>query len=626
MMHNRIRLRAAWMIGVLGLAMASPAALAQKQVLRLMLDRAVLESPSDEADLMVLFGERKPRTLLEIVQSIEKAADDAKIHGIAMIVESPGMSLAQAEELTRALRSFRDKGKTVHCYMDYAGNIGYAMAAAADHITLAENSALDVVGLLAEVSFYKNMLDKIGVQADMLRCGAYKAAAEPYIRTEPSEEFAANLNWLLDGIYDRWLGMIAEGRKLDVKAVEAAVDRGPLNAQAALDAKLVDAVGSFEDFKQLVFKTHGADARIVKSVDSRRLDFDIDPANPFALFTEMNRIMEELFGGAKPATEPGVGLVYVDGAIMVGRSDASPLMGTVAGSTSIRAALQDARQDPNVKAVVLRVDSPGGSAIASDIIWKAATQLAREKPLIVSMGSVAGSGGYYVAVPGDTIFAEESTITGSIGVVGGKLIWNELWEEKIGITTTEFQRGRHAGLMSFNRPWTTDEREWMVNFINEIYEQFKGRVTASRGSRIQGDLEDLAGGRVYTGRQALDKGLVDRIGGLADAIAYAGRKAGLSSPRVYTFPKKKGFQEVLAQLLGEESRDDWEISSGPGLGFGAAGRAALPGSDPLLRLVAPLLNDLMPGQLRALTAGLRNLSILHHERVGCFVPFEMNIR
>ncbi len=596
--------------------LAVPAALGDGKVWRLVLDGPLMESPREDAELAVLFGGAKMRTLLDLVREIDEAAENAAVRGMALVVEQPALSLAQVEELSRALGRFRAAGKPVYCYIDWASNVGYCLAAAsADHITLAENSELAITGLSAEVSFYKNMFDKIGVKADMLRCGAYKAAAEPYIRSEPSPEFAENINWLLDGLYERWVEMVAEGRKLSPQEVMAAVDAGPLSAAKAQQAKLVDEVGSFDGFRKRIESKFGADAEIVKDLDADKLDVDLDMENPFAFFQEMNRVMEEMFGGAKDSNDPGIGIVYVDGGIVVGKSESSPLGGTVAGSTSVRAAIEQARRDEKVKAVVLRVDSPGGSAIASDIIWQAATQLASEKPLVVSMGSVAGSGGYYVSIPGETIFAERSTITASIGVVGGKLDWSELWSNKIGITTTEFHRGKHAGLMSFNRPWNDDERAWVTNWMNEIYEQFKGRIMSSRGPRIQGELETMAGGRVFTGKQALKLGLVDELGGVTDAIAHAAKKAGLEDPPVYTFPRKKGLAEVLAQLMGEPVDDDWEMSVG-----------ALVARDPALRAALPLLNEIAPSQVKGLLNALRNLALIQREHVGCFMPLDLHVR
>jgi len=583
------------------------AAHAQKTVLRLRLAGPVLEAPNDTAGLLAMFQQEEAQTLRDYLDAIRRAAGDRQISGLALILDQPQLSLAQVEELSRALQYFQAKDKPVYCYLDAGTNLTYALATAAGHITLAEYSELEIVGLHGELSYYKGLLDKIGVEADMMHCGAYKSALEPFTRTEPSPEAAENVNWLLDGIYDRWIQLIAEGRKLPVDEVKKLVDQAPLSAKQALDAKLVDEVSSFPAFKQRLYKEFGKDVTILKKYEENAGP-PIDMDNPFAFFELIGKLMQ----GPAKIDEPGVGLIYIEGAIVMGKSDDSPFAGTSAGSSSVRAAFEEAREDDNIKAVVVRVDSPGGSALASDIIWEAATRCAAEKPLIVSMGQVAGSGGYYVAIPGDTIFAEATTITGSIGVVGGKLVWNGLMQDKLGITTTEFSRGKHAGLMSMNRKWTDDERAWMTTYMNSVYEQFKGRVTKSRGDRVKKDLEQIAGGRVYTGAQALELGLVDKLGGLSDALDFAANKAGLGRDyQVLNVPRPSGFAEflkLLQALAGEEGKDDYEM-----------GKAAL-ANDPLLGAVLPLIGELAPTQVRDILRGLRDLVILRHEGVGCFMP------
>lgn len=598
-----------------GLGLARPGEAAQK-VLRLVFDGAVLEAPSEGAELMVLFGGEAPRTLYAITNDIRKAAKDDKIDGLVMIVGQPLMGVAQLDELRRALEEFRGSGKKVLCYLDAGSNLSYALATAADHITLAENSELTTVGLYAELTFYKGLLDKIGVEADMMHCGDYKAALEPFTRTEPSKPFADNINWLLDGIFERWVEMIASGRKLSSEQVREAIDQAPLSSQEALERKFVDEVSGFGEFKQRVRKEFGQDVEVVKSYGkSKRFDLDMDTSNPFAGLTQLMDLMKELFSSTTEPPKPGLGLIYVDGAIILGENEDSPLGGKLAGSTTIRAALDKARTDDHIKAVVLRVDSPGGSALASDIIWKAATRLRGEKPLIVSMGNVAGSGGYYVSIPGDTVFAEAGTLTASIGVVSGKFIWNTLMEDKLGITTTEFRRGARAGLMNMNQRWNPDERAWMEKFMNEVYEQFKGRIMASRGQRLKKDLEEMAGGRVFTGKQAVELGLVDKLGGLSDALALAAEKANLTEYEVYVLPKEKELGDILMALLGEETEDDWEIGLGGSLE-----------ADTLARVALPVLRALAPGQIESIAGGLRNAVILNREHVGTFMPMELTIR
>ena len=605
---------------IVGVTMLLPqAALAQKHVLRLRFDGPVLEAPTDEMDLAVLFGQQKAKTLRDWTGMIEKAATDQDVDGIIMIVEQPAVGLAQVEELTRALKAFRESGKKIYCYMDWAGNASYALAATADHVTLAEHSVLGTTGLHAEATFFKGLLDKIGVEADMMHCGAYKSALEPFTRTEPSKEAAEQINWLLDGIFERFVQLLAEGRGLSVEQVMAAINTAPLDSDQALEHKLVDAVGSFPEFKQMIRKEFGKDVEVIKKYgEKKKLDLDFgDGSNPFEPIMRIMELFRSITEEATAPPEPGIGLIYIEGMITAGKSEPDILFGgSTAGSTTLRAAFEQARQDESIKAVVVRVDSPGGSALASDIIWEAATRCGKEKPLIVSMGGVAGSGGYYVAIPGDTIFAEETTITGSIGVVSGKFVWKGLMEEKLGITTTEFDRGKHAGLGSMNRPWNDDERAWMTEYMNSVYEQFKDRVTESRGDRIKGNLEQLAGGRVYTGKQALDLGLIDKLGGLSDAVKFAAKKVDLAEYEIYMLPERKEFiEKMLEALLDQETKDEWEV------------RLSRPlAGDPLTKAALPLLRGLAPEKLRQIVNGLRNAVMLHREHVGCFMPFDLEIR
>lgn len=591
---------------------------AKKGLLRLHMDGAFVEAPVDENNLSaILMGGQRPQQFHELLTKIQKAAKDKDIAGIVMIVENPALGMAQVEELSRELRAFRKAGKRVYAYMDFATNRGYAVASAADHITLAETSEIELSGVHAELSFYKGTLDKLGIVADMIHCGDYKTALEPYTRKEPSKQNAEMVNWLLDGIYEGMVTTIATGRGMKAEDIKAAIDAAPLNAAEALKRKLVDQVGSYPEFQQMLQKEFGKDVELVKKYP-RGDDIDLDMSNPFAFFQKLAALMEP----KEESSGAGIGLIYVDGGIINGDSE-----GGQCGSTTIRHALENAMADDQIKAVVLRVNSPGGSALASDIMWKSATRLGKSKPLIVSMGNVAGSGGYYVSIPADTIFAESTTLTGSIGVVGGKMVWKGLWEDMLGVTTTEFDRGKHAGLMSMNRVWNDEERTVITNMMNNIYAQFKERVTTSRGSKIKGELEPLAGGRVYTGGQALKIGLVDKIGGLTDAIALAAEKAGLTDPDVHVLPRKPEPIEVLLRMLGEETPDGWDFIKPEGGKHASAPRGLGRDSrDPLVRALWMALETKAPDALKSKLSGLRDLITIHHEGVGCVMSLYLDIR
>lgn len=606
--------RRGWMAAALiGIAAFTGEALAQKKVLRVVMEGAVSEAPAPDKLFAKLFaGGRGGRSLKEWTDEIRRAADDKDIAGIAMIVDEPQMSMAQLEEMTRAISYFRSKGKPVLAWSDYLSNRSYALASFADRVMLADTANVDIIGIHAELSYYKGLLEKIGVEADMLHCGAYKSALEPYTRTEPSKEAAENVNWLLDGMYSRWIQLMADGRKLTVDQIKAAVDQAPLSCAKAKELKLIDGFGSYEDYLADLHKTFGKDFELVKKYDKDDMP-ELDMKNPFGFFQFIQEMMEK---GQEPA-KPGLGVIYITGTIIAGKSEPDMFGGgsSSAGSTTLRAAFREAEQDDNIKAVVVRVDSPGGSALASDIIWQAAMSCAKKKPLVVSMGGVAGSGGYYVAVPGEVIFAEESTITGSIGVVGGKMVLKGLFNDKLGITTASFERGKNAGLMSTMRPWNEAERAKITEYMNDTYASFKGRVTSCRGNKIKGDLENLAGGRVYTGRQALEKGLVDKMGGLEEALAYAAAKVGLPKDyETHYLPKPKGLEEVLGEMFGKPGRDEYEAAT-PNIARQA-----------IERLAMPMLEQLAPEAARRAMLGLRNLMLLDQEHIGAMMPISIDIR
>ncbi len=607
-MHFR-HLRRLALAGLL-LAGAAAPAVANDSILRLVIRGPVVEAPTDGGELAVLFGEDPVRTLRDWTETIETAAGRDDIRGMALIIEEPLMSLAQLEEIRAAMQTFRDTGKRIDAYLDVASNLSYALAASADHITIAEHSILDIHGLAASLSFYKPMLDNIGVSADLMAMGDYKTAVEPWTRSEPSAANREMVNWLLDSLYDRWIAIIAEGRDLSPAQVKQAVNQAPLGVQQALELGLVDAVGGFTSFKNQLYARYGEDVKVVKRITESNMP-ELDTSNPFGFF----QFFQDMMDREDDETDDGVGLIYVDGPIVMGTSEVDMFGSSAsAGSSTIRKALLDTLEDDEIKAVVLRVNSPGGSALASDIMWNAAMQVRERKPLIVSMGGVAGSGGYYVAAPGEVIFADKSTLTGSIGVLGGKLVWKELWEEHIGVNTVTIARGANATLFNPNEPFTEEGREHMRDMLEKIYSQFKERVRAGRGDRLTKQLDDIAGGRVYTGEQALELGLVDRIGTLDDAIDFAARRAGLEGdPEIYVLPRPLDLSDVLAALFDKDTEDEFEI-------------AASLSSTPQLRGLIQLVRRTFGAATQHMSIDLKHLEILHRERFGCFMPLHVNVR
>ena len=306
---------------------------------------------------------------------------------------------------------------------------------------------------------------------------------------------------------------------------------------------MIDAVEHRQDLEASLKQKYGDDVVFDRKY-GKKAEPKLDASSPFGIF----KFWGELLGASKPAEskKPAVGIVYVDGPIVLGGGRASMFQESAAVSSKIRKALDNAASDDSIKAVVLRVNSPGGSALASEIILDATRRVKAKKPFIVSMGDVAGSGGYYVACGADTIFADDATITGSIGVVGGKLATGGMYD-KLGVTFKSYRRGQNAGMLASGETFTPGERLKMRTWMDEIYGVFKGHVTAIRGNRLKKPIDDLAGGRVYTGKQALELGLVDRLGTLHDAIAFVAEQAKLTDYDVRVVPKPKSFLEQLLE-------------------------------------------------------------------------------
>jgi protease IV len=367
---------------------------------------------------------------------------------------------------------------------------------------------------------------------------------------------------------------------------------------------LIDAVEQRADLESLLKDKYGQDVVFDKRY-GRQNQADLDFSSPFAFF----KIWGELLRGPENnnAGKPAVGIVYVNGPIMDGKGAASPFgRSQGAFSTEVREALEKAAADDSIKAVVLRIDSPGGSVTASEIILDATKRLKSKKPLVVSMGDIAGSGGYYVACAADTIFADATTLTGSIGVVSGKLATTEMWS-KIGVTFKEYKRGQNAGMFSTDGVFTDSERARMRAFMDEVYGVFKTHVTDIRGSRLKKPIDDLAGGRVYTGKQALDLGLVDRLGTMSDAVAFAADQAKIKDYDTRVVPAPKNF---LEQLMEQAAGDKDEAGH---VGIAGAG-------DSLLNLAEPYLRNLDPRRTAAVISALRQIEILQKEGVVLSMP------
>jgi protease IV len=572
------------------------------------LDGPVTEAPSGEE---FLAGLEQKTSLKDLVERMDKAGKDANVKAVVFLVESPTIGLGQREELRQAMAKLRQAGKEVYAHADSLSMGNYALLAGANRLSVVPTADLWVNGIYAETLYLRGLLDKIGVVPDLMTREAYKSAAETFTRKEPSPEADKMYNWLFDGLYDTYVRLIATGRGVDEAKAKAWIDAGPYTAKTAQKAGLVDAVEQRQQFEALLKEKYGDEVVFDKKYGEKKAP-ELDLSNPFAIFKLLGDAMNE--AKKKKTGKPAVAIVYVDGAIQLGHKQFSPFGGGEEGaySSDLRKALDEAARDDSVKAVVLRVDSPGGSAVASDIILDATKRVKAKKPFVVSMGNIAGSGGYYVACGSDLIFADESTITGSIGVFSGKLVTSPMWN-KIGITFKPYQRGENAGMLASDHTFTPEERARMNAWLDEIYDQFKAHVTAIRGDRLKKPINELAGGRVFTGKQALELGLVDRIGTLADAVKHVAGKADLTDYEVRVVPEPKNFFEQLIEASGGKDKEGQHHLDA------AAGRVKLAGPS-LADLAAPYLKDLDPRRVRVIRRALRQLETLQSEGVALTMP------
>jgi len=446
--------------------------------------------------------------LRHVIDRLRAFAKDDKITGILLRISSVEISLPDVIELRAAMHDFRAAKKTLACHTEDASNATYLVLAACERIGIAPLGQVAITGPAAMPMHLKGLLDKLGIQADFLHVGAYKGAAEPLTRDAPSPEMEETLGAILDRRYDTMVDVISKERKLEAAAVKALIDSALFASEQAKAAKLVDDVSSFEAFRGEVIKGPWT-----------KLELDEGPGSKSQLELGISVLR---FLGATPPERPAgahVAIVYALGNIVDGDGDGVLGARQQIASHTLVSALRALAADDAVKAVVLRIDSGGGSAQASELIWQAVRDLKANKPVVVSMSDVAASGGYYIASGATKIFALDDTLTGSIGVVGGKIAPAGALA-KLGVTTFPRGRGKRATIMASLLPWNDEEKAVIQHSMEEVYTVFVGRVADGRKQPLD-KIKQLAQGRVWTGTKAKELGLVDEIGGLDAALAEA---------------------------------------------------------------------------------------------------------
>ena len=486
-------------------------------------------------------------TLSETLFSLRRAARDERITGLLMDFNGLGTDWAKLEELRGAVEFFKESGKPVIAYMDGGSTRDYALAACADEIVVSPEANLMVLGIVAELDFMRETLDKLGMKADFIHVGKYKSAPERMTRDEASDANREMIEAIVEDRFDDLVQGLAVHRAVEAEQVAGWIDQGMFDAPAALEAGLVDTVMYYADV-----------------LESRFAEDEITDLGDYVL------------AGAKPGqAEKTVGLVYATGVIMPGSSRFDNFQGKICGSESVVEDLEAFGEDEDIDLVLLRVDSPGGSALASDLIWDAIGKVQEKKPLIISMSGMAASGGYYIACRGDSIFADPGTLTGSIGVYAGKMDRSAMYE-KIGVNREFITRGDNALLFSDEGGFTPEQRILFSRQMNNFYERFLAKVAEGR-NMTRDEVHAVAQGRVWTGNQGLEHGLVDGIGGLDRALLSAKWMLGLQAEDRVNVRSFGESLTMLERMLIRSLRD------GGGLAHVLTGA----GRDPLVTGLAP---------------------------------------
>ena len=518
------------------------------------------------------FGTSSTKTLRGLFKKLDTLKDDDEIAGIILKIDSVSVGWATLQEIRNKLHEFRGSEKETIGYLESGGNAEYLLAAAMERVVLMPTGSLNLTGLRAEILFYKGLLDKLDIHADMLAMGKYKSGVEPYMRDGMSDAFRESMTALLDDLYAQLLVHIAESRdSITAEGVSDLVNRGPFTAEEAQQEKLVDALQYYDELLDaLKTASPDADVQVVKPDYDRKRK--VPDMNSFAGLMQLLSLLNPPQRARSSTAENQIALIYADGPILPNIDSFLASMPAITPET-LKEAFEKARTDDSVRAVVLRVDSPGGSALASDLIWREVILTQREKPVVVSMGDVAASGGYYIAMAAGTIVAHPSTLTGSIGVFGGKLNMKGFYN-KVGLTKEIISHGQNATLYSDYGGFTPTERERVEKMMQTVYKDFVSKAAAGRNKSF-GEIDEIAQGRVWTGKQAKALGLVDELGGLDTALSIAKEQAGFADDdevNLIVLPKQKPFLEEILERMVEDMEGsiqlgDWKIGRLEGWGF-----------------------------------------------------------
>jgi protease-4 len=502
-------------------------------VLKLNLNYEIPEQSQDNPFATFDLSTMKSHTavgLTDIIKSIRKAKEDKNIKGIYLDMAINPNGYATLGAIRNELADFKKSGKFVYAYGDMVSQKAYYLASVSDKIYVNPNGFFELRGFGREITYYKGMFDKLGIEVQDFHCGQYKSAIEPFIRTDMSEANRAQLLYLYGEVYNQFVTSLSQGRKIDTATLGSIINEMKAETpEKAVELKLIDGAWYYDQ---------------VVTAMKEKAGLGKDDKLPLTPVSSYYKTLDK-----EAVTGDRIAVLYAEGEIVDGEGDKGEI-----GGDAFAKQIEKLRKDEKVKAIVLRVNSPGGSALASDVMWRELMLAKKEKPLVVSFGNVAASGGYYISCMADRIYAEPNTITGSIGVFG--LIPNakKLFNEKLGITFDEVELNKHGVFGGGTKPLDAEESAMAQRNVEKTYREFKERVAEGR-KQDTAYIETIAQGRVWTGTQAIKNKLVDELGNLDDAIAYAAKQAKLKDYKVKNYPEQQDWMTELSKNFeGSEER------------------------------------------------------------------------
>jgi protease-4 len=499
---------------------------------------------AERSDSISIFKQQQ-NSLKDYLDVLRRAREDSGVKAVVVRITSSQVGLAQAQELRSAIAELREHGKKTYGVLEDDSQSGYLVAAACENVVLPPSGEVMLYGVKADAYFFRSLLDKVGAQAHVVHVGQYKSYGEMFTNDDFTTPARANMTEIVDDVYSLLVKLVAKSRDLAPAQVESIINGGPVGAADAKAAHLVDRVAYADD---LLAEFTRKNMKIVDASDyGKDSSSKTEDMNIFSIFSLMNKGASQ----EKTGKLPQVAVVYAVGQINLG-SRGGVVIGSDEGiySDDFIDTLNDVQEDSKVKAVILRVDSPGGSAFASDLIWKKIEELKKHKPVIDSMGDVAASGGYYISMAGSRVIAQEGTMTGSIGVVGGKLDLSGVYK-KLGVNKTTISRGQYASLYSETSDFSQQERALIEKMMRRTYDDFISKAAQNRKLSLT-KVDEVAQGKVWLGGRAKQVGLVDDLGGMSKAIEETKGLIGLKKSdkvALVTYPKSVGFMEMIQKAL-----------------------------------------------------------------------------